>query len=62
MNPFGTTALLAIAIAQLSMAYMAIQPTPEQIHLLALQQHCKEQAKKDVSIDRYFVCVSRLSR
>ncbi len=25
MNPFATAALLAIAIAQLSMAYMAIQ-------------------------------------
>ncbi len=37
MNPFATAALLAIAIAQLSMAYMAAQPTPEQIRLLALQ-------------------------
>ncbi len=62
MNPFATVALLAIAIAQISMAYMAIQPTPEQIHLLALQQHCKEQAKKDPAADAYFVCVSRLSR
>ncbi len=62
MNPFATAALLVIAFAQLSMAYMAIQPTPEQIHSLALQQHCKEQAKKDVAIDGYFVCVSRLSR
>ncbi len=45
MNPFATAALLAIA--QLSMAYMAIQPTPEQIHLLVLQQYCKEHTKKD---------------
>ncbi len=29
MNPFATAALLAIAIAQLSMAYLAAQPTPE---------------------------------
>ncbi len=42
MNPFATAALLAIAIAQLSMAYLAAQPTPEQIHFLVLQQHCKE--------------------
>ncbi len=62
MNPFTTAALLAIAIAQLSMAYMAIQPTPEQVHFGALQQHCKEQAKKDSAVDAYFVCVSRLSR
>ncbi len=62
MNPFATAALLAIAIAQLSMAYMAIQPTPEQVHLLVLQQYCKEQAKKDTAFDAYFVCVSRLSR
>ncbi len=62
MNPFATAALLAIAIAQLSMAYMAIQPTPEQVHFGALQQHCKEQAKKDSAVDAYFVCVSRLSR
>ncbi len=60
MNPFATAALLAIA--QLSTAYMPIHPTPEQIHLLALQQHCKEQAKKDTAVDAYFVCVSRLSR
>jgi len=38
-----------------------IQPTPQQIHFLALQQHCKEQAKKDTAADAYFVCVSRLS-
>ncbi len=62
MNPFTTAALLAIAMAQLSMAYMAIQPTPEQIHFGALQQYCKEQAKKDTAVDAYFVCVSRLSR
>ncbi len=62
MNPFATAALLAIAIAQLSMAYMAIQPTSEQVHVGALQQHCKEQAKKDTAVDAYFVCVSRLSR
>ena len=62
MNPFATAALLAIAIAQLSMAYMAIQPTPEQIHSLALQQRCNEHAKKDPAVDTYLVCVSRLSR
>ncbi len=62
MNPFATAALLAIAIAQLSMAYLAAQPTPEQIHFLVLQQHCKEHAKKDPAVDAYFVCVSRLSR
>jgi hypothetical protein len=62
MNPFATAALVVIAMAQLSMAYMAIQPTPEQVHLLALKHHCKEQAKKDTAVDAYFVCVSRLSR
>ncbi len=62
MNPFATAALLAIAIAQLSMAYMAIQPTLEQVHFGALQQYCKEYAKKDSAADAYFVCVSRLSR
>ncbi len=62
MNPFATAALLAIAIAQFSMAYMATQPTPEQVHFGALQLHCKEQAKKDTAVDVYFVCVSRLSR
>ncbi len=62
MDPFAIAALLAIAIALLSMAYRAAQPTPEQIHFLALQQHCKEQAKKDTAVDAYFVCVSRFSR
>ncbi len=33
MNPFATAALLVIAIAQFSMAYMAMQPTPD--HSLA---------------------------
>ena len=32
------------------------------VGLLALQQHCKAQAKKDTAMDAYFVCVSRLSR
>ncbi len=36
MNTYATAALLAIAIAQLSMAYMAAQPTPEQIHFGAI--------------------------
>ncbi len=62
MNSFATAALLVIAFAQFSMAYMAAQPTPEQVHLLVLQQYCKEQAKKDTAVDAYFVCVSRLSR
>ncbi len=62
MDPFAIAALLVIAIAQLSMAYRAAQPTPEQVHFGALQQHCKEQAKKDTAVDAYFVCVSRLSR
>jgi len=62
MDPFAIVALLAIAIAQLSMAYRAAQPTPEQVHFGALQQRCKEQAKKDTAADAYFVCVSRLSR
>ena len=62
MNPFATAALLAIAFAQFSMAYMAAQPTPEQVHFLVLQQYCKEHAKKDPAVDAYFVCVSRLSR
>ncbi len=62
MDPFAIAALLAIAIALLSMAYRAAQPTPEQIHLLALQQYCKEYAKKNPATDAYFVCVSRLSR
>ncbi len=62
MNPFATAALAVIAMAQLSMAYVAIQPTPEQVHFGALQQHCKEQATKDPAVDAYFVCVSRLSR
>ena len=62
MDPFAIAALLVIAIALLSMAYRAAQPTPEQIHFGALQQHCKEQAKKDTAVDAYFVCVSRLSR
>ncbi len=62
MNPFATAALFALAIAQLSMACMAIQPTPAQILSLTLQQYCKEHAKKDPAADAYFVCVSRLSR
>ena len=62
MNPFATAALAVIAMAQLSMAYVAIQPTPEQVHFGALKQHCKEYAKKDPAADAYFVCVSRLSR
>ncbi len=40
MNPLATAALLAIAIAQVSMAYMAIQPTPEGVHFKAVQEYC----------------------
>ena len=62
MNAVTNGALIGIALGVMMLAWATIQIPPETIHFLALQQHCKEHAKKDPAVDAYFVCVSRLSR
>ncbi len=56
MNPFATAALVVIAMARVSMAYMAIQPTPEGVHFKAVQEYCKQKAKAG-GPEGYFACV-----
>ncbi len=62
MNAVTNGALIGIALGVMMLAWATIQIPPETSHFLALQQHCKEQARKDTAVDAYFVCVSRLSR
>jgi hypothetical protein len=62
MNAVATGALMAIALAQLMLAWAATQPSPEEIHFIALQEFCKEEAKKNPAVDTYFVCMARLGR
>ncbi len=57
MDPFATAALLAIA--QLSMTYMAIQPTPEEVHFKATQEFCKRLTQGVAQ--GYFACMARFA-
>ncbi len=44
LNPLTTAALLMIGLSQVSQAWTAIQPTPQETHFRVVQEFCKEKA------------------
>lgn len=62
MNPVGTGALVALALAHIMIAWDAVTPTAEEVHFRAVQEFCKEEAKKNPAADAYFTCMARLGR
>ncbi len=44
LDPLTTAALLMIGLSQVSQAWTAIQPTPQETHFRVVQEFCKEKA------------------
>jgi hypothetical protein len=41
MNPLASAALVLIGIAQITLAYSALIPSPEEVHFRVLQEFCR---------------------
>ena len=63
LNPLATAALVMIGLSQVSQAWTALQPTPQETHFRVVQEFCKGQAKSastsDKNIRHYIVCMSQ---
>ena len=63
LNILATAALLMIGLSQVSQAWTALQPTPQETHFRVVQEFCKSQAKgaatSDKSMRNYIVCMSQ---
>ncbi len=44
LNPLATAGLVMIRLSQVSQAWTAIQPTPQETHFRVMQEFCKKQA------------------
>ncbi len=63
LNPIATAALVMIGLSQVSQAWTALQPTPQETYFRVVQEFCKSQAKgaatSDESMRHYIVCMSQ---
>ncbi len=64
LNPLATTALIMIGLSQVSQAWTAIQPTPQETHFRVVQEFCKSQAQEvgisdKSSVKSYIECMSQ---
>ena len=64
LNPLATTALIMIGLSQVSQAWTAIQPTPQETHFRVVQEFCKSQAQEVGISDKsstksYIECMSQ---
>ncbi len=63
LNPLATAALLMIGLSQVSQAWTALQPTPQETHFRVVQEFCKSQAQSastsDKSMRSYIKCMSQ---
>ncbi len=64
LNPLATAALVMIGLSQVSQAWTAIQPTPQETHFRVVQEFCKGQAQEvGISAKRstksYIECMSQ---
>ncbi len=48
LNPLATAGLVMIGLSQVSQAWTALQPTPEETHFRVVQEFCKEKAKDTI--------------
>ncbi len=64
LNPLATAALVMIGLAQVSQAWTALQPTPQETHFRVVQEFCKSHAKaaSDKSMRHYIECMSQHAR
>ncbi len=55
LNPLATAALLMIGLGQVSQAWTALQPTPQETHFRVVQEFCKKQAQKSGDGEQVYV-------
>ncbi len=55
LNPLATAGLVMIGLSQVSQAWTAIQPTPQETHFRVVQQFCKKEAQKSGDGERVYV-------
>ncbi len=55
LNPLATAALVMSDSSQVSQAWTAIQPTPQETHFRVVQEFCKKQAQKSGDVERAYV-------
>ena len=63
LNPLATAGLVMIGLSQVSQAWTALQPTPQETHFRVVQEFCKNQvqgaATSDKSMRHYIECMSQ---
>ncbi len=63
LNPLATAGLVMIGLGQISQAWTALQPTPQETHFRVVQEFCKEKAKDTIEpTEVYVACTSGLNR
>ncbi len=63
LNPLATAGLPMIGLSQVSQAWTALQPTPEETHFRVVQEFYKSQAKDTIEpTEAYVACLSGLNR
>ncbi len=62
LNPLATAGLVMIGLAQVSQAWAARQPTPQETHFWVVRGFCKEKAKDTIEpTEAYVACMSGLN-
>ena len=63
LNPLATAALVMIGLSQVSQAWTALQPTPQETHFRVVQEFCKKHAQRSGDVDRAYVdCMTELTQ
>ena len=63
LNPLATAALVMIGLSQVSQAWTAIQPTPQETHFRVVQEFCKKQAQESGDVERAYVgCMTEFTQ
>ncbi len=63
LNPLATAALVMIGLSQVSQAWTAIQPTPQETHFRVVQGFCKKQAQQSGDGGRvYLGCMTEFTQ
>ena len=56
LNPLATAGLVMIGLSQVSQAWTALQPTPQETHFRVVQEFCKKETAREQSGRFVSVC------
>ncbi len=63
LNPLATAGLVMIGLSQVSQAWTALQPTPQETHFRVVQEFCKKQAQKSGDEEQvYLSCMTEFTQ